>query len=129
MNAEIKAQWLTDLRSGEFQKGKGYLQGADGRFCCLGVLCEQAVKAGVAQKAQTPDGSWEYAGIPREGSMAYGDCSVGTLPNAVRDWANLLSNNPRVRVENGFPLENLSEVNDETTLEFPAIADLIEAQL
>ena len=46
MNPQIKAQWVADLRSGQYEQGNGYLN-ADGKLCCLGVLCEQAVKAGV----------------------------------------------------------------------------------
>lgn len=39
MNAEIKAKWLEALRSGKYEQGICYLQN-NGRFCCLGVLCD-----------------------------------------------------------------------------------------
>jgi len=44
MDAEIKAQWLTELRSGERQQANGTLR-AGGEvtgfsYCCLGVLCD-----------------------------------------------------------------------------------------
>lgn len=41
MNPQYKEKWLKALRSGEYKQGGGYLQ-RDGKFCCLGVLCEIA---------------------------------------------------------------------------------------
>ena len=51
MKQEIKQQWITALRSGNYPQGRGYLRridddGKEG-YCCLGVLCELAVNAGV----------------------------------------------------------------------------------
>lgn len=37
MDESIKAQWVSALRSGEYEQGKSYLC-ADGKYCCLGVL-------------------------------------------------------------------------------------------
>ena len=46
MNKIIKKQWLDDLINGSYTQG--FSQLTDGvNFCCLGVLCEQALKAGV----------------------------------------------------------------------------------
>lgn len=39
MDAELKVKWVAALRNGEYLQG-GKLKSADGRFCCLGVLCE-----------------------------------------------------------------------------------------
>lgn len=39
MNREIKAQWLSALRSGKYKKTKNRLKSETG-FCCLGVLCD-----------------------------------------------------------------------------------------
>lgn len=45
MKKQIKKQWVEALRSGEYQKGKGFLhkqhRGKD-LFCALGVLCDVA---------------------------------------------------------------------------------------
>lgn len=46
MNQEIKAQWVAALRSGEYKQGTGVLQ-CDDEYCCLGILCVLARKAGV----------------------------------------------------------------------------------
>jgi len=41
MNAELKAKWLTALRSGEYLQGEGRLfNSQDNSYCCLGVLCD-----------------------------------------------------------------------------------------
>lgn len=42
MDAELKAKWTAALRSGEFRQGRNALKSDDGRFCCLGVLCQIA---------------------------------------------------------------------------------------
>ena len=39
MDKELKAKWVTALRSGKYSQGKGALL-RDGLYCCLGVLCE-----------------------------------------------------------------------------------------
>lgn len=39
MDAAMKSLWCDALRSGKYEQGKFYLQN-DGKFCCLGVLCE-----------------------------------------------------------------------------------------
>jgi hypothetical protein len=41
MKPELKAKWVAALRSGEYPQGKDFLQ-SNGKFCCLGVLCEVA---------------------------------------------------------------------------------------
>lgn len=122
MNAEIKAQWVTDLRSGEFKQGTGYLN-ADGKLCCLGVLCEQAVRAGVI-------GSGGGNGIIRY------DGKEDILPKLVRVWAGLPDggdnpNNPHVIVDH--EKVSLAELNDGENgwdpHTFGQIADIIEEQL
>lgn len=45
MNKVIKAKWLKVLRSGEYSQTRGKLRG-NGRYCCLGVLCDIVDKNG-----------------------------------------------------------------------------------
>lgn len=41
MKPEIKAKWLTALRSGEYKQGQNFLHArSDNSWCCLGVLCD-----------------------------------------------------------------------------------------
>lgn len=39
MDKNVKLKWLEALKSGEYQKGTGYLRDKEDKFCCLGVLC------------------------------------------------------------------------------------------
>ena len=123
MDAAIKTQWLDDLRSGNFNKGKGVLhrviKNEDGterhEFCCLGVLCEQAVAAGVLERHDVAD--------PDSGdTVSYGDDYDTTyLPLVVRDWAGIDSHSPVL--SNG---DHVAILNDEVHDEFGPIADAIE---
>jgi hypothetical protein len=40
VDKELKAKWLSALRSGEYKQGRQRLRTHDGAMCCLGVLCE-----------------------------------------------------------------------------------------
>jgi hypothetical protein len=121
MNPDIKAQWVAALRSGEYQQGRSLLRREE-CFCCLGVLCDLAVKAGVV--------SWEPpAGVNvQEGAQGCGN-AVAALPNSVKRWAGLELGDPWVTIDGPGKGNWLSRVNDVLLLKFPAIADLIEAQL
>jgi hypothetical protein len=48
LKPEIKELWCAALESGEYPQSKGSLCSVEG-FCCLGVLGDLAVKAGVAK--------------------------------------------------------------------------------
>ena len=130
MNQEIKAQWLTDLRSGEFEKGKGYLK-RNGKFCCLGVLCDQAEKAGIVTSRIGADGATIYVAANNKF-----DESASVLPRAVRIWAELVQNNPSVSIDGTGDPVTLSSINDNNQeddphgeFEFLQIADMIERGL
>jgi hypothetical protein len=143
VNPEVKALWLTDLRSGEFTQGKGMLRNTEDEYCCLGVLCERAVREGIIPppvlKTYIEDDD-----IPNR--YAYGtgdDANTGTLPQAVREWAGLEKNNPALPVpaelRDEYPTGpgvppwhiSLSGVNDHAgdRFPFPRIAELIEEHL
>jgi len=54
LDPRVKQLWLEALRSGDYVQGRGQLAHIDasGRrvsHCCLGVLCELAVKDGVVE--------------------------------------------------------------------------------
>lgn len=40
MNPELKAKWIADLRANPDLQGRMYLRSTDGKFCCIGRLCE-----------------------------------------------------------------------------------------
>ncbi len=115
MDAKIKAQWVEALRSGEYTQGIGRLESHDGKFCCWGVLCDLAVKAGVVER------------FPGE-RITYGRGYFrGELlpPDTVADWAGI---DVDAQAVIGGELEALHRHND-TRASFAQIADAIEAQL
>ena len=109
MNAEIKAQWIAALRSGEYQQGQGRLRSiahiALPVYCATGVLCDLAAAEGI--------GKWEGEGFASKSGF-----NVAILPPAVRKWADVpygISREIGLHNDNGMP--------------FPEIADLIEERL
>lgn len=122
MNEEVKKLWIDALRSGEYKKGVGKLHKlfmTGDEFCCLGVLCDVAIKNGVDVPKQETD----------FGTISYGDLSEsGYLPVEVMQWAELDFRNPYVR--DGGTMITLVNLNDSRQDDnFPEIADAIEAQL
>jgi hypothetical protein len=116
MKKEIKALWLTALRSGIYKKGEGALNDQQ-HYCCLGVLCD------IYQK-QTGEGRWEAAD---DGTLHFriGEADErDVLPNDVVDWAELPDRNPYFD-----EYRAIAEYNDESETTFEDVADIIEANL
>ncbi len=102
--AEICAQ---ELESGNWKQGVGFLRyslytEAD-RYCCLGVLCEMAVAAGVIEPAKRPAGgaAYTYGALDSYGGDA-------TLPYAVQEWAEIGDADGRI----SGTATSLAELND-----------------
>jgi hypothetical protein len=94
------------LRSGDYMQGQGALHRIITRhgtekheWCCLGVACDVAGKAGLAL-ARTIDGNDESF----DGEDSY-------LPREVADWYGFSSTNPGLLTPAGC--QDASEVNDE----------------
>lgn len=116
MTPEVKAKWLEALRSGEYEQGRQFLRTRDNEFCCLGVLCDLAVKAGVIEEP-TADGWGEYR---------YGDGGEQSgLPDEVSDWAGI--DTQLGRFSHGGVDTALAFLNDRGT-PFSEIADIIESE-
>ena len=132
MNPTVKAKWVAALRSGEYTQSTGRLK-TEGGFCCLGVLCDLHHKETNSpgwKQPHTDQGStsYQYYASPRTTDLS----SYGTsLPQDVRDWADLPSSSPVVTYKNGSEeLASLNDGSDELpSLTFTEIADLIEEQL
>ena len=107
MNQEIKAQWVEALYSDDYEQGQEYLtkrQGDTFTFCCLGVLCDLAVKAGVdVTVKEHKEAGFDY--------VVYNSKS-GTLPRSVMEWAGLTESSPAVNYEGGQIA--LTDLNDGT---------------
>jgi hypothetical protein len=126
MNPEIKALWIEALRSGEYQQGKDQLKSAEGKYCCLGVLCDLARKEGLGEWRPNSDGF----GAPTGGNEFVAsrdelDARWSSLPTAVADWAGT-SHDPVVF--GGLSTSSLANLND-TGMSFEDIADVIESEM
>lgn len=113
MNQEVKALWLEALRSGDYRRAEGKLhRTANGEeYCCLGVLCDLAVKAGLPVEVEPALRAYmRYDGFP------------DTLPESVMEWAGLMDSSPDT------PHGELVALNDDG-MSFDDIANVIEEYL
>jgi hypothetical protein len=126
VNKDVREKWVAALRSGEYKQGRSQLRFQD-KFCCLGVLCELAVKEEVISSATSegnPEGDFEYAG------------SSYLLPYEVSEWAGLGADDAELRYNAPIGVATpdvkhfwmASSLNDKG-VPFTTIADLIEEQL
>jgi hypothetical protein len=125
MNPEVKVLWVPALRSDKFKQGQGTLiqinEDEETLYCCLGVLCVLAIKAGVKGLRLSSDAlSFEEQDFDTE---EWTRCGAGTLPHAVQKWASL-DDDPLI--EDGV---TAIEANDSMLLSFTDIADRVEANL
>lgn len=121
MDAEIKAEWVEALRSGEYQQGRNALRrvwsSGEVSYCCLGVLCELFSRKG--------EGKWnEEEFLFGEPDGRCGNGSTGILPRNLAKQVGLKDRNP-ILINQG---KSLAELND-SHVSFAEIADLIEAEL
>ena len=141
----VKAEWLSALRSGEFSQCKGKLSDGVGH-CCLGVLSELAVRAGVISKHEE-EFTWRPVFTDEdktETRVTYANQS-NYLDRTVAEWAFTPESleradymgweyeNPRVPHpqpdnEKGVERTSLAELNDDD-YSFAEIADVVEENL
>lgn len=81
MRRTVRDSWVTALRSGEYAQTQGKLcalnsSGKPVGYCCLGVLSDLALKAGVPLGVVDQDG---YRSFSRESQV---------LPEEVMEWAS-----------------------------------------
>lgn len=145
MDAEIKAEWVAALRSGEYKQGQEFLAYAhdDGsvEYCCLGVLCEILATRGMLEVDRgvntlyytNPAASSEY-----DSEVALGR-SNALLPKGVADMIGMNIDegqskiSPSVIVNDDYHDDEyveLTQLNDgehgRDPRSFNEIADLIE---
>lgn len=104
----VRERWAEALVSGEYKQGTGVLHRLYGKrhtFCCLGVLCELAVKAKVIDKP-APD---------EDDSTFYYDNAYDTPTDSVLEWAGL----------NDDQVQDLVTLNDDYKKSFKTIAKLV----
>lgn len=122
MNKDVKALWLTALRSGEYKQGQGALRREfvdtnESLYCCLGVLCDLYAKSVENSPAWTSDD-----GAP-EHVRRYGGREAYP-PYFVVEWAGLDDEGGSyARNDGGW--NSLAELNDNGRT-FEEIANVIE---
>jgi hypothetical protein len=123
MNPEIRDQWADALESDEYAQCQNALTrvAPDGvvSHCCLGVLTELGVKAGVITRNEADDDG--------RGLIGYGPHNEkATLPDAIQKWAGITgpdSDNPMVDYKSDR--HSLAELNDYLDVKFPEIAKVV----
>lgn len=98
-------RWAEELESGKYIQGKGLLA-PEGKFCCLGVLCEMAAQEDVVQRYRDAiflgdtSNLVEYVayGIDADG---FNDVNHETLPQGVMEWCDAGSPAPGFTGEKG----------------------------
>lgn len=106
---EVYDLWADVLESGDYLQAKEALKRSDG-FCCLGVLCDLAIKDGSHM-------SWDYSNYGTPGVI----CSAGfytELPPAfLCDYLGLSIFSPKIEESAALGSEakaiDLAEMNDE----------------
>jgi hypothetical protein len=142
LKPEVKAAWLEALRSGRYTQGQGYLTtitGGERLDCCLGVLCDVAIRAGLPVDVQSSPA--------RQQILKY-DGQEGLLPLSVYRWATIdgYASDPDsasydIDVDVPNPSYDPDDEDDDATFsatlserndggdDYDDIADLIENQL
>jgi hypothetical protein len=130
MNPEIKAEWGEWLLANANRQGGGALRhagaatdGSNDTFCCLGGLCERGVLAGIVRRELIPGSNiYQYVSVTDAT-----DADSEVLPQAIVEWAQLPSPNPRIWMSSSRPeYTTLATLNDQAT-PFPAIWKKISA--
>ena len=124
MKKEIAERWTKALRSGEYEQGWNKLKEKSNSgsvtHCCLGVLCEMALKDGVDMHVDVDS----YTSLSRGSTVfAFNECTE-FLPDAVLEWSG-------VKTDNGMFNHTLDKGNALTDLNdggygFDRIAAFIE---
>lgn len=139
MHAEILDRWTTVLRSDRFTQGqsslimptsiaaiRGLIAGPiEYEHCCLGVLCELAVEAGIIEYHMIDGAKRGFRERVAPTAVNPFDYNIenSILPRTVADWAGLSDCDPLIR--QGEPVR-LSYLNDSKRYSFAMIADAIE---
>ena len=114
---DVAKRWVKALRSGDYEQGAESLANVEENgitYCCLGVLCELAVKEGIIRSKKNKS-SIRYGG-PTDGK-------TDLLPDKVVRWAGLKNNDgDRHKPDT----HTLAELNDDYAWSFKKIAKYIE---
>lgn len=129
MNKINGSAWVEALRSGKYVQGKNALhqingQGCEHTYCCLGVVTELAVTAGVLPAGVLWEVVQENARYHYLAYETWGQTS-GFLPESVGKWLEI---NECIDFQIDGRTESPVTLNDVLGYSFYQIADLIEAK-
>lgn len=136
MDALVKQAWVGALRSDRFRRGAGNLakHGENGiEHCCLGVLCELAIEAGVQLDRQDDDFSLFFDGqesYPPRAVIAWAGLAgqVTSVGDVIVKSASVIPDDVRESITaNDAPL-TLGSINDHR-VPWDVIAKVIDDQL
>jgi hypothetical protein len=119
MNKEVAEKWVAALRSGEYTQAREQLRKNNNNndqlnYCCLGVLCDLAVKEDVTKWKDTEKDNYRPDNFLR---------NTDVVPNSsVQIWAEMKNVNGTYEPEK----PNLWQLNDDHGKTFLEIADIIE---
>lgn len=125
VNKERVRLLVDALRSGEFDQGFGSLK-MDGKYCCLGVACEVAMRNGVVVEVSP------HMANPRKTRF---DGMSDFMPRRVWEWYGFEEGNPAISrnpehhgcgIKDCADLTLASSANDDLKWNFSQIADAFE---
>lgn len=128
MNPEIKEAWASACEEPDRKQTTGTLRSIHGGQCCLDLLNELGVKAGIQDPpvvrsfsdfGEEEPWSDDYYSYPVPGDSFESE----VLTAHVMFWSELTERDPRV--EYNGKLRKLSELNDEEHLTLPEIGAII----
>lgn len=128
LDPAVKQQFLEALRSGEYVQGRLQLRTYSNSYCCLGVLTDLAVKAGVVRWVESEHGWGVQENLPNGTSQI----NTTDLSDKVMHWAGLEPETCRsgnIFTGTNYAEDNLMHFNDENNLSFEEIADIVEENL
>lgn len=123
VNVDVVNQWADALESGRYRQGRSYLRDENDCFCCLGVLCELAVQAGVITEPE-----WRTC-VGVGGCYYYYGEDSSALPPPVQEWAGLVCDPDFTVLVDGRKVDTTAiGLNDRLGWTFPQIASVIRRQ-
>jgi hypothetical protein len=127
MNNNVRLEWVSALRSGQYIKTEGALRNDKNNYCTLGVLCSLYIQDNPGRASWiVEDGQYKFA--ETYGSTVATVHEGADLPNVVMHWAGLNKQDPVFLLPNSEDGEvSIVSANDDSGDEdFESIATLLE---
>lgn len=125
MNNQVRQDWASALRSGNYIQIDGSLNAGDNQYCALGVLCSLYIQQNPNRAMWVKeDGIYKFA--ETYGSTVARKHNVVELPEVVKHWAGLEKNNPIFLGPRQEEAVDIITANDDNGADFDEIADLVE---